>query len=212
MTTPALNSLEVTLATSPVIAVIRGASAEMESTLDWLMSVGVRAIEVTTNTPGWQQGVALAIHKGFAHVGVGTVVTENHVLQAHEAGATFTVAPGLDAQVARACTQHGLIHIPGVLSPSEIQMALRMGLSTLKLFPAGPMGLDYLRALRAPFDKVRFIPTGGVSVAAASEWMAAGAFAVGLGGALTAPGAASDEQNTRLLRYLTGAVVAEPQS
>lgn len=211
MTTPPMNSLEETLVTSPVIAVIRGVSAELERTLNWLMSVGVRAVEVTTNTPEWQQGVALAISKGFAHVGVGTVVTKDHVQQAHDAGATFTVAPGLDAQVALACRANGLIHIPGVLTPTDMQAALGMGISTLKLFPAGPLGIDYMRALRAPFNEVRFIPTGGVSVASASDWIAAGAFAVGLGGALTDSGADSDEQTSRLLRSLTGIVTAEPK-
>jgi 2-dehydro-3-deoxyphosphogluconate aldolase/(4S)-4-hydroxy-2-oxoglutarate aldolase len=204
-----MNSLEETLVTSPVIAIIRGVSAELERTLNWLMSVGVCAVEVTTNTPQWQQVVSLATNKGFAHVGVGTVVTTDHVQQAHDAGATFTVAPGLDAQVALACKAAGLIHVPGVLTPSEIQAALNLGITTLKLFPAGPLGIEYLRALQAPFNEVRFIPTGGVSVASASDWIAAGAFAVGLGGALTSSAAISDEETSILLRSLTGTATAE---
>jgi 2-dehydro-3-deoxyphosphogluconate aldolase/(4S)-4-hydroxy-2-oxoglutarate aldolase len=209
MTSVALNSLEESLVTSPVIAVIRGASAELDRTLNWLVSMGVRAVEVTTNTPEWQQGVALAKSKGFAHVGVGTVLTKEHVQQACDAGATFTVAPGLNEQVAMACRTEGLIHIPGVLTPTEIQAALNMGISTLKLFPAGPLGIDYLRALCAPFNEVRFIPTGGVSVASASDWIAAGAFAVGLGGAISQSGADSNEQTSSQLRSLTGTVSAE---
>ncbi len=204
MITPPLNSLEETLSLSPVIAVIRGMTGELGNTLDWLINVGVCAVEVTTNTPDWQSGVALATSKGFAQVGVGTVITEGHVLQAADAGATFTVAPGLDPQVARACMENDLIHIPGVMSPSEIQAAMNIGLSTLKLFPAGPLGIDYMKALRAPFNNVRFIPTGSVQVSEASDWIAAGAFAVGLGGALTAPGAEADEETGRLLRVLTG--------
>jgi len=211
MNTSAMNTLEQVLVTSPVVAVIRGVTSELEKTLTWLMSVGVRAVEVTTNTPDWQQGVGLAISQGFAQVGVGTVVTEDHVQQAHDAGATFTVAPGLNARVALACRAQGLIHVPGVMTPSEIQAALGMGISTLKLFPAGPLGIDYLRALRAPFNEVRFIPTGGVSLASASDWIAAGAFAVGLGGALTESGADSNDQTSRLLRSLTGASTAEPK-
>jgi 2-dehydro-3-deoxyphosphogluconate aldolase/(4S)-4-hydroxy-2-oxoglutarate aldolase len=208
MTTPPMNSLERTLVSSPVIAIIRGESDALDATLNWLMNVGVCAVEVTTNTPEWQRVVTLAINKGFAHVGVGTVVSTDHVQQAHEAGATFTVAPGLDPQVALACRANDLIHIPGVLTPTDIQAALRMGISTLKLFPAGSLGVGYLRALRAPFNEVRFIPTGGVSVASASEWIAAGAFAVGLGGALTSREAGSDEQASIHLRSLTGTVTA----
>ena len=209
MTSVALNGLEESLVTSPVIAIIRGASAELDRTLNWLVSMGVRAVEVTTNTPEWQQGVALAKSKGFAHVGVGTVLTRDHVQQACDAGATFTVAPGLNEQVAMACKSEGLIHVPGVLTPTDIQAALHMGISTLKLFPAGSLGIDYLRALRAPFNEVRFIPTGGVSVASASDWIAAGAFAVGLGGALSQSGADSNEQTSSQVRSLTGTVSAE---
>jgi 2-dehydro-3-deoxyphosphogluconate aldolase/(4S)-4-hydroxy-2-oxoglutarate aldolase len=117
MTTLAPSGLEETLSTSPVIAVIRGLTAELEKTLDWLITVGVRAVEVTTNTPQWQRGVTLAASKGFTQVGVGTVISKSHVLQAADAGATFTVAPGLDVQVARACAEKGLTHIPGVMSP-----------------------------------------------------------------------------------------------
>jgi Entner-Doudoroff aldolase len=211
MNPQALNSLEENLVMSPVIAIIRGESAGLERTLNWLSSVGIRVVEVTTNTPDWQDGVALAINMGFSHVGVGTVITVDHVEQAHDAGATFTVAPGLDTQVALACKAKGLIHIPGVLSPTEIQAALSMGMSTLKLFPAGPLGINYLRASHGPFTEVRFIPTGGITAASASDWIAAGAFAVGLGGALTEGGAESDEQISTLLTSLTGLVATEPQ-
>lgn len=202
MTGVALNDLEETLSRSPVIAIIRGMPASLQGTLDWLMSVGVRAVEVTTNTPDWPVAVGSAIQKGFPHVGVGTVITQTDVARAAEAGATFTVAPGLDVGVASASAKRGLTHIPGVATPTDIQAAVGIGLGTVKLFPAGPLGIDYLRALRGPFDTVRFVPTGSISVAAAADWMAAGAFAVGLGGAITAEGAEADRGASILLRGL----------
>ncbi len=202
MTTLQLNSLEQTLTQAPVIAVIRGSTKTLEGILDRLLACGVLAVEITTNTPGWQQGVTLALSKGFTHVGVGTVVSTDHVSQASDLGANFTVAPGLDPQVVQSCRDMDLIHVPGVSTPSEIQTALALGLSTLKLFPAAPMGMNYLAALKGPFDRVRFIPTGGVTLASASEWMAAGAFAVGLGGALTSGNASSEREDSNLLRAL----------
>lgn len=180
-----LNNLETALTRMPVIAIIRGGE-RIESTLKWLAETPVEVVEVTTNTPDWQDAVALASSLAFSHVGVGTVVSTSHVREAHRVGAAFTVAPGLDADVVGACQQVGLEHVPGVTTPSEIQAAMRLGVSTMKLFPAGPLGTGYLRALRAPFDNARFIPTGGVSIDTAPEWLAAGAFAVGVGGALSA--------------------------
>jgi len=135
-------------------------------------------------------------------VGVGTVVSTEHVSRAHDLGATFTVAPGLDPKVIEACFTLGVTHVPGVATPSEIQLALSLGISTLKLFPAGALGMEYLAALRGPFDKVRFVPTGAVSLVSAPRWLASGAFAVGLGGALTSGEIRPDSEDSNLLKVL----------
>jgi len=178
------GTLESSLSRMPVIAILRGMPSDLDTTFDWLVQAGVEAIEVTTNTPHWSDVVSVAQQHPFAHVGVGTVLSPAHVQQAHESGATFTVSPGLDARVVEACRSAGLEHLPGVATASEVQSALALGLSAVKFFPAGAMGVDYLRALRAPFDDVRFVATGGVSVDNAEQWLGAGAFAVGIGSAL----------------------------
>lgn len=196
------RELEEALAQAPVIAIIRG-GGDLESMLTWLAESPIRVVEITTNTPGWQDAVKMASSLDFDRVGVGTVVSLDHVRDAHKVGATFTVAPGLDAEVVRACRDVGLDHLPGVMSPSEVQAALGLGLSTLKLFPAGPLGVEYLRGLRGPFDQVRFIPTGGVSIESAADWLVAGAFAVGLGGALAAAPDAERAEANRVLGDLT---------
>lgn len=201
------GALEQALAQMPVIAIIRGGE-DIESMLAWLADSPVQVIEVTTNTPGWQDAVAVASTLSFSHVGVGTVISVDHVQEAHRCGASFTVAPGLDAEVVRACRDVGLDHVPGVTSPSEIQAAVGQGLSMVKLFPAGPLGIDYLRALRGPFDRIRFIPTGGVSIGSAAQWLAAGAFAVGLGGALAAAPDAERAEASLIL----GSLAAKPES
>lgn len=177
--------LEDALAKTPVIAIVRGTHESLESTLEWLRGNGVTAIEVTTNTPNWRDVFTRTRQMGFPAVGVGTVLTPDHVAMASEIGADFTVSPGLDEDVLDACRQRGLGHVPGVTTPSEIQKALRAGFATLKLFPAASLGLPYLKALHGPFDQVRFIPTGGIDIRAAMEWIRAGALAVGLGGSLT---------------------------
>ena len=177
-------SLDESLSAMPVIAILRGSTNIVLADLEWLVATGVRIVEVTTNTPGWQSIVGMAMELRFEHVGVGTVLTAEHVAEAAGLGATFTVSPGLDLTVARACEVSGLAHLPGVATASEIQLALKNNLSILKLFPAAALGLDYLRSLRGPFDQVRFVATGGITPQTAHQWLDAGAFGVGIGGSL----------------------------
>ena len=190
---------------SPVIAIIRGGEDEGEhlAVFEWLKDSGVKIVEVTTNTPNWAKLVAQAKESGFSDVGVGTVVTVAHVQQAAACGASFTVAPGLDSAVVKACINGGLAHLPGVMTPSEIQHAKALGLSLVKLFPAGSLGIDYLKFLQGPFDGVSFVPTGGVSLDSAAAWLDAGAVAVGIGGALVSADQAKREQMKSQLRALT---------
>lgn len=184
MTQTGSGTLESTLSRMPVIAILRGVPNDLDATFEWLVQAGVRVIEVTTNTPNWSAIVAAAQLHAFAHVGVGTVLSPTHVQQARDSGATFTVSPGLDARVVEACREVGLQHLPGIATASEVQSALALGLSAVKFFPAGAMGVDYLAALRAPFDDVRFVATGGISIENADQWLDAGAFALGIGSAL----------------------------
>lgn len=203
MSVPAQQEFEAKLRTSsPVIAIIRGNVPHLSGLLDWLADTGVHMVEITTNTPDWQDAVALAHERPFACVGVGTVVSKDHVSAAVAAGASFTVAPGLNADVVRACADQGIAHIPGVLTPTEIQEAQDLGLGVLKLFPAGSMGVSYLKSLQGPFDAVDFVPTGGITPATAHEWLDAGAVAVGLGGALTSGDVDTRESMGSLLREL----------
>lgn len=178
------SSLDESLSAMPVIAILRGSTKNVLADLEWLVATGVRIVEVTTNTPGWQSIVGMAMELQFEHVGVGTVLTAEHVAEAASLGATFTVSPGLDLTVVRSCEVSGLAHLPGVATASEIQSALKNNLSILKLFPAAALGLDYLRSLRGPFDQVRFVATGGITPQTAHQWLDAGAFGVGIGGSL----------------------------
>ncbi len=173
-----------------VVAVLRGASAaDAVEVAGALVEGGVRALEVTFTTPG--AGAALRElrerHGDDALVGAGTVTTPGQVEEAVEADAAFLVSPGLDPGLVERMTATGRLCLPGVLTPSEVLQAVRLGLRALKLFPGSLGGPAHLRALRAPFPEVAFVPTGGVSAANAPEWLAAGALAVGAGGSLAPP-------------------------
>jgi 2-dehydro-3-deoxyphosphogluconate aldolase/(4S)-4-hydroxy-2-oxoglutarate aldolase len=89
------------------------------------------------------------------------------------------------------------------MTPSEIQQAMALGLSLVKLFPAGSLGIDYLRSLQGPFGEVSFVPTGGVSLDSAPAWLDAGAVAVGIGGALVSADQTKREQMKSQIRALS---------
>lgn len=107
-------------------------------------------------------------------LGAGTVLAPDQVDEAKAAGARFVVSPGLNARVVERCKEVGLAVFPGVATPTEVEAAMALGLSTLKLFPAEPMGgARYLKAMSAPYgDAVRFIPTGGVDASNLASWLA----------------------------------------
>jgi 2-dehydro-3-deoxyphosphogluconate aldolase/(4S)-4-hydroxy-2-oxoglutarate aldolase len=105
-------------------------------------------------------------------VGAGTVLTVDQVKNALDAGAAFIVSPGFNPKVVDYCIERGVPVTPGISSPSEIEMALERGLEVLKFFPAGASGgLDFLKAISAPFSGVRFIPTGGVDMSNLKEYL-----------------------------------------
>jgi 2-dehydro-3-deoxyphosphogluconate aldolase/(4S)-4-hydroxy-2-oxoglutarate aldolase len=111
-------------------------------------------------------------------VGAGTVLDPATVDRAIDAGAEFVVAPGFNPAVVDRCLERGIAILPGVATPTEIEMALARGLSLLKFFPAEAMGgVAYIKAVAAPYRMVRFVPTGGVSAANLASYLAVPAVA-----------------------------------
>ena len=127
-------------------------------------------------------------------LGAGTVTTAEQVEKSVAAGAAFMVSPGLDPELLALMQQTGLLVLPGVLTPSEVMLARRLGLRAVKLFPGSLGGQSYLKSLLGPFPEVAFMPTGGVSLDNIGEWFAAGAFAVGVGGTLVPPNLARGQE------------------
>jgi 2-dehydro-3-deoxyphosphogluconate aldolase/(4S)-4-hydroxy-2-oxoglutarate aldolase len=148
----------------PVIALHDAADARPLG--EALLDGGLPCAEVTFRTDAAADAIgAMAGLDGLA-VGAGTVLTPEQVDRAVRAGARFVVSPGFSQVVVRRCVQLGVPVFPGVMTPSEIQMALHEGLETVKFFPAEQAGgVAMIRALTAPFQSVRFIPTGGVNAA-----------------------------------------------
>jgi len=173
-----------------LLAVVRGDSrAAALEVVGALIEGDVLGIEITFTTPEAPQ-IIRDLDEEYGDsilLGAGTVTTREQVEQSAEAGATFLVSPGCDPNLLPAMLQTGLLVLPGTLTPSEVMLARGLGAQAVKLFPGSLGGPSYLKALLGPFPSVPFVPTGGVSVGNIVDWFAAGAFAVGAGGALAPP-------------------------
>ena len=135
---------------------------------------GLPCAEVTFRTAQAADAIR-AITKALPEmlVGAGTVLTPAQVDEAMDAGAKFMVAPGLNPETVRHCQAKGVPMLPGVITPSEIEQALSLGLDTLKFFPAEAAGgVNMLKSLSAPYGAVRFVPTGGLTPANLSQYLA----------------------------------------
>lgn len=188
-TVPAVTAISTLerLRVAQAIAVVRARDRDDAVKIaEALHEGGLEAIELTFTTPG----VAAALVETRKRLGealllgAGTVTTIGQMEAAVEAGADFLVTPHLDAQLLDAMLATGLLTVPGVLTPSEVASATRAGSLAVKLFPASTVGVGHMKALFGPFPGLQVVPTGGITVAAAGEWLAAGAVAVGLGGEL----------------------------
>jgi 2-dehydro-3-deoxyphosphogluconate aldolase/(4S)-4-hydroxy-2-oxoglutarate aldolase len=168
-----------------IIPVVRAASsAEACRVVDAICEGGIPIIEVTMTVPGATDVIReiTARYKTEVLVGAGTVTTPEQAEACLDAGAEFLVSPGLSVRVMRVAERCEKLMIPGALSPSELMAAHEAGAKLIKIFPCGSMGgPKYIQALRGPFPHIAFIPTGGVTFSNAEEYLAAGAFALGVG-------------------------------
>jgi 2-dehydro-3-deoxyphosphogluconate aldolase/(4S)-4-hydroxy-2-oxoglutarate aldolase len=152
-----------------------------------LQNSGIKILEVTLNSSGALHLIGL-LRKKFPEqsmlIGAGTVRSEIQLKEAVQAGAAFTVAPNCDERSISTAIELGILHVPGVFTPTEAVRAVSAGSRVVKLFPVDQLGPSYLKALRAPLDNIDFIPTGGVDTHNIADYFHAGAFAVGIGSAL----------------------------
>jgi Entner-Doudoroff aldolase len=176
---------------APLMAILRGMGVERSlavATTAW--DLGIDVVELPIQTPTDLEAlraVAEAAAERGKVVGAGTVVSVEHVRQAADAGARFTVSPGFDPEVVRASSDAGLPAMPGVATASEVQLALKEGLTWLKAFPASVLGTGWITAMHGPFPQAIFVTTGGMNAANAGEYLHAGARVVAVGSALEDP-------------------------
>jgi 2-dehydro-3-deoxyphosphogluconate aldolase/(4S)-4-hydroxy-2-oxoglutarate aldolase len=185
-----------------LVAIVRGnfPAPKLLQIGDALLASPVLVMEVTLNTTGALEGIALLRERFGEHmlVGAGTVRTVSQFRDAVAAGAQFTVSPNLDLATVEASLAADILHLPGVFTPTEAQQAFVAGCKMVKLFPSEVVGPKYLKAIRAPLDDIKFIPTGGITPDNVGDYIRAGAAAVGLGSALiTGPDQPMDDLITR---------------
>jgi 2-dehydro-3-deoxyphosphogluconate aldolase/(4S)-4-hydroxy-2-oxoglutarate aldolase len=170
-----------------VVAVIRMKdAAKLRAVVEAIAEGGVRAIEVTMTVPGAVSLIATlaATLPGDVLLGAGTVTDADTARAVIDAGARFVVSPVFRRSMIAACHERGVAAAPGCLTPTEILDAHDAGADIVKLFPATAFGPQFLKDLRAPLPQLRLMPTGGVTLENAGEWIRAGAIAVGIGSAL----------------------------
>jgi 2-dehydro-3-deoxyphosphogluconate aldolase/(4S)-4-hydroxy-2-oxoglutarate aldolase len=138
-----------------------------------LKAGGLPCAEITFRTAAAEAAIkAIAEDKDIC-LGAGTILQPDQVDRAVAAGATYIVSPGFNAKVVRRCRELGVPAFPGVATPTEIQMALDEGVEVVKFFPAESIGgIKALKAIAAPFSMMRFIPTGGISLAQLPDYLA----------------------------------------
>ena len=172
-----------------VVAIARHVRVDAAAALaDALAAGGIGAFELTLNEPEADALATLAAaadHVATAAlpmaIGAGTVLSIAAARRAVDAGASFLVAPHLDAEIVAWAAAQGVPMLPGAATPTEVLAAWRAGAAAVKVFPASVLGPAFLREMRGPFPDIPLQPTGGISVETAGAFIQAGAIAVGIG-------------------------------
>lgn len=170
-----------------MVAVVRAASGEqLVDVAEALAAGGIDAVEITFTVPQAHRVIEKVAAKLGARVllGAGTVLDAETARIALLSGAEFVVSPTLDLRVIEVCRRYGKPVMPGAFSPTEIMAAWQAGADVVKVFPGDVLGPTYLKALAGPLPQIRLMPTGGVNLETIGAFLQAGAFALGVGGAL----------------------------
>ena len=182
-----MNETLSTIADGGVVAVLRGVGADqLVAIAEALQAGGVDVIEITADTPAVTELIG-TITDTFGDdlvVGTGTVLDAETAQETIAAGAAFVVSPSLHEDVIETCNRYGVVCAPGVMTPTEAIRGYEAGADFVKVFPAKTVGPAHLGAMRGPLSQIPMMPTGGVSPDNAGDYIEAGAFAVGAGGAL----------------------------
>lgn len=181
-----------------IVPVIRAPSPELALlACEAILAGGISVFEITMTIPDAPAVIrALRTRLGErALIGAGTVLDAADARACIEAGAEFIVSPGFDPATIAAAHEAGIAAMPGALTPTEVIAAWKAGADVVKIFPASAMGgASYLRALKGPLPQVKLMPTGGVNINTAKDFLAAGAVALGVGSELVDIAAVKDDR------------------
>lgn len=183
----ARDTIVATIERTGIVAIVRMNEPEkLRAVVDAIAEGGVRVLEVTMTVPGAVELIrrlAPTLPPDFL-LGAGTVLDADTVARVVDAGARFVVSPIFRRSVIAACHERDVPAMPGCFTPTEILEAWDAGADVVKVFPATALGPTYLKDVRAPLPQVKLMPTGGVTLDNAGDWLRAGAVAVGVGTAL----------------------------
>jgi 2-dehydro-3-deoxyphosphogluconate aldolase/(4S)-4-hydroxy-2-oxoglutarate aldolase len=183
-----------------VVPVVRAESPQQAmAAAEAVCAGGIPIVEVTMTVPGAVEVIA-QLSKSVGRevlIGAGTVLDAESARRCLDAGAQFLVSPGFDLETVKLARENDVMVMPGALTPTEVITAWKAGADFVKVFPCGSVGgPKYIKALKAPLPQVPMIPTGGVNLDTAAEFIQAGAAALGIGGELVSA-AALRSGNTR---------------
>ena len=187
-----------------LIPVVRAESADLAMrAVEAIKAGGVDVLEVTMTVPGAIDVIAklAATFGAEVVIGAGTVLDPDTANKCVQAGAQFIVSPALNEETIAFCRRNDVAVFPGALTPTEVVRAWNAGADAVKVFPAGAVGgASYLKALKAPLPQIELVPTGGVSLKTAADFIKAGAMALGVG---------ADLVDTKALREDRDEVITE---
>lgn len=178
------------IAKSGVVAVVRGDSKKQAyQTAKACVTGDIKAIEMTFTAPAADQNITELQQEYQADadvvIGAGTVLDVTTARIAILAGAKFIVSPAFDRETALLCNEYQIPYIPGCMTLTEIQTAMKYGAEVIKAFPGSVLGTKFVNAIKAPLPQVNIMPTGGVNLENMKDWFAAGVVAIGAGSDLT---------------------------
>ncbi|MDH6197825.1 2-dehydro-3-deoxyphosphogluconate aldolase/(4S)-4-hydroxy-2-oxoglutarate aldolase [Mycobacterium frederiksbergense] len=182
-----MTALTSAILAQRIIGIIRCAEASTaRNTANAMLDAGLRTLEITLTTPGALDLITeLATRHPDAAIGAGTVLNAGSVGAVANAGGAFVVSPNVDGSVIAAARRLGLVSFPGAATPTEALNAIALGADAAKIFPACNLTPRWINDVRTSMPHIDMIPTGGIDVENAREWIDAGAVAVGMGSALT---------------------------
>lgn len=184
------NIVIQTIEKEKIIVIVRGVeSNKLIPLAEAMYEGGIRLLEITYSADGKISDEETAKNievlskyfEGRMFIGAGTVLTEKQVELTHKAGGKFIISPDTNENVIKNTRELGMVSMPGALTPSEIQSALRYGADFVKLFPITNMGIDYVKAVLAPLNHIKLLAVGGINETNIKDYLKAGVRGFGIG-------------------------------